>query len=371
MVSRVLIIGGYGNFGTYIARRLAEDDNIQIIIGGRSAAKASSFANSISNARHVAEWKSFDYRSNLTDALSEIGPDIVIHTSGPFQNQSYDVASTCIDAGCHYIDLADAREFVAEIEELNQAATDNGVLVLSGASSVPCLSAAIIDSYIASFQALQSVEYGIATAQQTNRGLATTSAVLSYAGKPFTTLAGGNVETVFGWQDLHSRKLPTVGKRWFGNCDIPDLEIFPKRYPDLKSIRFYAGLEVPIAHLGLWLMSWLVRCRLMLPLELLAPMLLRISRFFDRLGSDESAFFMNLEGTDPSGALVLKSFSLVAGSGDGPYIPCAPAIIMARKLAQGACSRTGAFPCVGFVDLQTYLKELEGLDISWSHCPPL
>ena len=80
---------------------------------------------------------------------------------------------------------------------MDRPAQANNTLVISGASSVPCLTAAVIDQYIGEFESLTKLDYGIATAQQTNRGLATTSAVLSYAGKPFTTLINGAMRTVF------------------------------------------------------------------------------------------------------------------------------------------------------------------------------
>ena len=50
------------------------------------------------------------------------------------------------------------------------------------------LTTAVIDHYRPGFRRIESVDYGISAAQQTNRGLATTSAVLSYVGKPFTTM---------------------------------------------------------------------------------------------------------------------------------------------------------------------------------------
>jgi uncharacterized protein YbjT (DUF2867 family) len=37
---RVAIIGGYGNFGTHVARSLAGDLAVQLILAGRSLAKA-------------------------------------------------------------------------------------------------------------------------------------------------------------------------------------------------------------------------------------------------------------------------------------------------------------------------------------------
>ena len=366
MVARVLIIGGYGTFGGAIAERLAREEDIQVIIAGRSAGKARAFADSLTSARHSPEACQLDYRSGLGDRLAVLRPAVVIHTSGPFQGQDYGVAAHCIEAGCHYIDLADARDFVVGVSELDEAARAAGLLVVSGASSVPCLTAALIDRYQSAFERLSEAHYGIATAQQTNRGLATTSAVLSYAGKPFTTLIEGAMRPVYGWQDLQRRKLPGVGRCFFGNCDVPDLALFPERYPDLKTLRFSAGLEVPVIHIGLWLLTWLVRARLLPSAAPLAPLLLTVSRLFDPLGSDVSAFYMELKGrAAEDGREKCVSFNLTARSGHGPIIPSTPAIILAKRLARGEPPPSGAQPCVGLIDLESYLSELEGLDIDW------
>ena len=55
----------------------------------------------------------------------------------------------------------------------------------------------------------------------------------------------------------------------------------------------------------------------------------------------------------------------MARSGDGPYIPCMPAIVTALKIARGEIRERGAFPCVGFLDLDTLLEALKSLEISW------
>jgi NAD(P)-dependent dehydrogenase (short-subunit alcohol dehydrogenase family) len=363
MVMRVLIIGGYGNFGSYIAKALADDAAIQLLIGGRSEAKARPFVTELA-ATHPAEAHTIDIDGDIPAALARIRPDIVIHTTGPFQTQDYRVARACVGQGCHYVDLADARDFVASIGTLDDAARGQGVLVISGASSVPCLTAAVIDDYLPGFAKLDSVDYGISAAQQTNRGLATTSAVLSYVGKPFTTLRDGVMATVHGWQDLHAERYPRLGTRLFGDCDIPDLTLFPARYPRLRSQRFSAGHELAILHLGTWLLSWLVRFGLVRSLADYAEPLLRLALLFDRFGSSRSGFHMYLSGTGHDGAPRQERFFLIARSGHGPYIPCMPAILLARKLARGELSRRGAMPCLDLITLTDYLSALEGLDIS-------
>lgn len=364
MIKRVLIIGGYGNFGTFISKALAQEENIQLTIAGRSLDKASRLANEL-NAVNEIHTVFLDISQNLQEVLSSVQPDIVIHTSGPFQTQGYEVAKTCIAQGCCYIDLADGRDFVDGIKVLNSDAEAAGVLVISGASSVPCLTSALIDHYQSKFESLESVDYGIATAQKTARGLATTAAILGYTGKPFETLINGKRQSIYGWQGLRAKKYKNLGWRLLGYCDIPDLALFPKRYPSLKTIRFYAGLEVPFIHITLWALSWLVRWGLITNLQKIAALLLRLSFMFDWLGSEDSAFHMELSGKGGNQKSKTINFELTARSGDGPYIPCMPAILLTKKLARNEINQSGAYPCVGFITKDEYLSALGELDIAW------
>lgn len=363
-MTRVLIIGGYGNFGSFIARMLARERNIQLIIAGRNAAKARAFVKTLTPKNNV-EIAVLDIYDNLPVSLEMIAPNVVIHTSGPFQDQGYDVAQACIDQGCHYVDLADGRNFVTGISGLDAAAKTQNVLVCAGASSVPCLTSAIIDAYIDDFETLETVEYAIATAQLTNRGLATIRAVLSYAGKPFTTLIDGEMRPVYGWLGLKWRNFWNLNLRPLGNCDIPDLDIFPKRYPTLKTIRFRAGLELKLLHLILTALSGLVRIKLFPSLQPMAPFLLRTSYIFDFFGKDSSGFYMDLCGIDNAGNNKTIHFNLVAKNGDGLCIPSIPSIIMAKKFANGEIDKTGATPCLDLITLDEYLAVLGEFDIKW------
>jgi saccharopine dehydrogenase-like NADP-dependent oxidoreductase len=276
------------------------------------------------------------------------------------------VAEACINSGAHYIDLADAREFVVGIEELDAKAKQAGVAVISGASSVPCLTSALIEYYNDQFEVLESVDYGITTAQKTTRGVATTAAILSYTGQPFKTLINQELQIIHGWQSLHAKKFKGLGWRLLGNCNVPDLELFPRYYPELKTIRFYAGLELPFVHVTLWALSWMVRIGLIKNLEPTAPLLLKLSFLFDWLGSANSGFYMTLIGKDENNTDKTVQFELIAKNGDGPYIPCMPAILVAKKLANADLKDTGARACIGIINKQEYLEALASLDISWT-----
>jgi NAD(P)-dependent dehydrogenase (short-subunit alcohol dehydrogenase family) len=360
MSKRILIIGGYGNFGAFIARNLVAEPGLKIIIAGRSAEKASLFAYTIG-----AEWAVLDINHDLDAALHTIRPDIVIHTSGPFQGQGYDVAIACLRHQCHYIDLADGREFVCHIDRLDTAAKDAGVLVVSGASSVPCLTSAIIDACQHEFQSVDTIDYAISTAQHTNPGVATTAAILGYTGKVFLTQKEGKPHGVYGWQGLTARRYPGIGWRLLANCDVPDLTLFPVRYPTIKTIRFRAGLEVPLLHLGLWGLSWLVRARLIKTLQPMASLFYRIAPLFNIFGTGRSAFHMEIIGVGADGDAKRKIFYIVTDAGHGINIPCVPAILLAKKLARGQITQTGAMPCMGLITLSEYLDALKQFKISW------
>lgn len=364
MTKRVLVIGGYGNFGQFICRQLAREADIQVLIAGRDLAKAQTLAADIAAVQPALPVQ-LDIHRNLAEVLRQYRPQVVIHTSGPFQAQGYEVAQACIEQGCHYIDLADGRDFVSSIGQLDSAARERQVLICSGASSVPALSSAIIDRYIDEFQRLDSVEYAISTAQKTRRGLATMAAVLSYAGKPFSTLIEGTMQPVYGWQDLRSRPFFGLDKRLLGNCDVPDLALFPQRYPTLTDVRFQAGLELKPVHLTLFSLAWCVRLGLLRSLQPLAPTLLKIAGLFDPFGSAASGFYMLLRGSDAQGAAKQIRFDLRAENGDGLLIPCIPAILLALKLARGETKSIGAQPCMGLITLEEYLAALGDFAIQW------
>jgi hypothetical protein len=354
---KVLILGGYGNFGKRIARLLTRK-GIGVILAGRDEAKAAALAKAL--PPELAEVAVFDAKSGLLPQLEVLKPLVVINTCGPFQNADYGIARTCIAGGVHYIDLADGRDFVTGITQLDADAKQRNVAVISGASTVPALSAAVIERFLPQFSAIDSLDFGITPGQKAECGLATTQGILSYVGKKLKPCAG--YETRYGWQDIYLQSYPEIGRRWMANCDVPDLDLFPTKY-GIKRIRFCAGMELSIIHFGLWLASWGVRLRLPINLPKHASALLRVSNWFDVIGSAEGGMHVILKGQDSSRCLVAKRWFIIARDGDGPYIPTVPAVVLAAKIISGAFTRTGALPCVGLITLQEYLDELAHLKI--------
>ncbi|MDX2082379.1 MAG: saccharopine dehydrogenase NADP-binding domain-containing protein [Rickettsiales bacterium] len=362
-MKKILILGGYGNFGKRISTALAKAE-LPIVISGRDQKKASYLAELLAKKfpNSLVEIASFDAKNNFSQALKELNPYLVINTAGPFQTSDYNIAKDCIAQSIHYIDLADGRDFVREISTLDQLAKNSGSLVISGASTVPALSSAVLEKFKTQFSKINSLTFGIAPGQKAERGLATTKAILTYIGKPLKPSAG-SAEIRYGWQDLYRIKYPEIGTRWMANCDIPDLDLLPSRY-NIGSIRFSAGMENSSLHLGIWCFSWLVRFGILKNLPNHAKTLLSLSHVFDLFGSDDGGMHMIIKGQDQDGKPKEIKWFIIAKNGDGPQIPTIPAIILAKKIISGNLDKSGAFPCIAMVTLDEYFAELKDFNVS-------
>jgi hypothetical protein len=363
-VRRIVILGGYGTFGRRAAERLARESDIELILAGRSLATAEACAAELTKAAPARITCAELDASRLTAGqLNALGPAVLINASGPYQTQGYGVARACIAAGVHYIDLADARAFVTGISALDGEARRAGVLVVGGASTVPALSAAVVDAYAPQLASLVSVTTVIAPANSFDPGLATTRSILSTVGQPISLPKGNATATGYGWQGLRHPVLPGLGKRWIGLVDVPDLDVFPRRYPGLRSVEVYAALEIGAFHLALWGLSWLVRAGLLRNPALLARPLLAAKLASRWLGSERGGMTVTLEGSDDRGGPKRIVWYLIAERSHGPYIPAIPSVILAKRLLAGTLATRGAMPCAGLFTLADFLEEVADLEI--------
>lgn len=366
MPFRIVVLGGYGHFGGRIARSLAGEPRIELVVAGRNQAAAADFSSQLAGGASRCEAVALDHRaSDFASRLRALQPNLVIHTCGPFQGQSYHVARAAIESGAHYLDLADSRAFVSGIACMDRAARERGVVVAAGASTLPALSAAVVEYLRSGFKRIDTIVISIAPGQRTTRGLGTMQSVLSYCGRPFQEWNDGRWRRVHGWQGLRRQRLPTFGTRWAARCDVPDLELMPNWYPTLRAVRFDASLEFFAAHIGLWLLSWLVRAGLVRRPESWAQSVLLLARPLDRFGSDNGAMHVGIAGIGREGTRLRRDWELVARRGDGPEIPATPALVIAKKLARGERFASGARPCHGMMTLEDFDAAVRHLHICW------
>lgn len=354
--STVLVLGGYGHFGARIVRALAASPGITVIAGGRHppAALPATAGSDLSRVRCLA----IDATApDLAERLRASGAGLLIHTAGPFQGQGYAVAQACIDAGLDYIDLADGRQFVLDFPvQLDAPARQAGRSVISGASTLPALSTAVVDVLVAQLDQMEEVDMVIAPAQASPLGMATVQAVLGYCGTSFPVWWQGRWQTAVGWGTPQAVRFARLAPRLAAACDVPDHEVLLQRWPQLQGVRFRAALELPLLQRCLAGLACMRQLGLPLPMPLLSRLLARCGRWFDRFGSDLGGMRVSVRG-QRSGQRLECHWDLTAPMLHGPEIPTFAAILLARRWAAGQPLPVGAHVCAGLLDLAEFETE--------------
>ncbi|NRF72133.1 saccharopine dehydrogenase NADP-binding domain-containing protein [Aquincola sp. S2] len=352
---RTLVLGGYGNFGARIARALAQDPQIALVVGGRDAHRAAAAAAALG-----AEALGIDaLADDLAARLKREGVGLVVHTAGPFQQQDWRVAEAAAAAGAHYIDLADGRRFVCDFAgALDARFRAAGRSAITGASTLPALSTAAVDELTRGWQRIESIHSCIAPAQTAPRGVATLEAVLGYCGAPVRVWQDGRWIEQTGWADPVAVHFARLQPRLGALCDVPDLELLPARHPGVQAVGFRAALELSITQRGLAALAALRRAGLLRRPERLARLLHRAADWLDPFArGGTGAMVLRVQGSDAAGNPARRSWHVTAGNDHGPEIPCMAAILLARRLAHGEALPIGAMPCAGLLTLDDFAPE--------------
>jgi hypothetical protein len=359
---RVLVVGGSGAFGGRLVDGLIANSGFDVVVAGRDLERARAKAAPRGERAAVLQ---LDAAAVTPEILVASGAAIVVDAAGPFQGADYRLARAAIAAGMHYVDLADGRDFVAGFGALDAAARAAGVVALSGASSTPALSHAVLDRLTQGWREIDTIEIAISPGNRNSpRGLSVISAILSYTGKPVRVFAEGEWTVQPGWGTPIRRTMPGLGRRWLSLCETPDLDLVPARFSPRRTAIFRAGLELSLMHLGLCLAGLPVRVRLLPSLAPFATMFRGLAERLKGFGSDRGGMIVEAAGVGADGNPVRALWSLAAEAGDGPVVPTLPAMAAIRAIADGRLSQAGARPCVGVLDLDGISREFGPYRIS-------
>src|SRR5262249_6139251 len=122
-----------------VARDLARL-GLTVVVAGRDAARALAFSHTLgpghrSIAADVAD------RASCRAAID--GHTVAVDCARPVATPGPALVEACLDAGCHYTDLADDRAYVARVRNFAAAFQQRGFTAVYGCSSVPGISGAL------------------------------------------------------------------------------------------------------------------------------------------------------------------------------------------------------------------------------------
>jgi len=356
---KILIIGGYGVFGGRLVELLSDIIDIELIICGRNLSKAQEFCTAFKGQASIRALQ-LD-RNDITSVICSERPKIVVDASGPFQaygSDCYGVIKSCIAESVHYLDFADAADFVYGVSQFNDEAKAAGVFVLSGVSSFPVLTAAVLRDMALTMD-IVTVQGGIAPSVYAGVGVNVMRAVLSYAGEPVTLQRNGVVGHGIGLAETFRYTVAVPGKMPLRNIryslvDVPDLQIIPPEHPTLTDIWMGAGPVPETLHRVLNLLA-MARARFKLPSLVPFSKLFYTILNMVKFGEHRGGMFVRAQGT-ANGKTIEQSWHLLAEGDDGPYIPSMTIEAIIRKFLLEQQPDTGARSGANALELSDYDK---------------
>jgi hypothetical protein len=356
----ILILGGYGTFGGRLAHLLAEEERLTLFLAGRSIQKAKKFCEGLPpGAQKVTVF--FDRNANVETQIREINPHIVVDAMGPFQaygDDPYRVVKACIALGVDYMDLADGSDFVKGIRQFDQEARAKGIYILSGVSSFPVLTAAVVRKLSRDMTCVNTIKGGIAPSPYAGVGLNVIRAIASYAGKPVSLIRNGKPATGYALTETLRYTICPPGylplqNTLFSLVDVPDLKVLPELWPELDSIWLGAGPVPEVLHRLLMGLSWLVRFRILPSLLPFASLFHFVTNIL-RWGEHRGGMFVSVEGTNQAGERIERSWHLLAEGGDGPLIPSMAGQALILHCLAGKKPPVGARPATQELEVADY-----------------
>ncbi len=348
----VLILGGYGMFGSRLTEVLSGDDRLRLIIAGRSLEKATAACARPAGAKLVPA--AIDRDGDLAAAFELHRPYLVVDASGPFQaygKAPYRVIEAALDAGADYLDLADGADFIDGVAAFDARARAGGRFALSGVSTVPALSMAVAKVLADGMARVERYDGGIAPAPSVGFGRSILEAVFSYAGKPLGP-AGRALVTSREHTVMLAGEVP-LGPMRFVLVDVPDLAVARRVFAGLEDAWFGVAVRPRILARILAGLAWLRGMGVLPCLRPLAGLAQLIIGTMKR-GDTRGAMFMALDGFDAAAQRVRREWHLLAPGDSGPFIPTMAAAIIIRSVLAGERPAPGARSADGSVRLEQF-----------------
>ena len=305
----VLIVGGYGTFGGRIVELLENEPCLTLIVAGRSLDRAISYCRNRPQAKARLVPTAFNRMGDVVDQLAEIRPDLVVDASGPFQTygaQRYRLIEACVANRINYFDLADGSDFVNGVHAFDSEARAGGIYVLSGVSSFPVLTAAVVRHLSSDMNRVDAIRGGIAPSPYAGVGQNVVRAIANYAGKPTLLRRHGKESNGYPFTEHMRFTIAPPGhlplrNTLFSLVDVPDLRALAQLWPEVHDIWMGAGPVPEILHRALSALAWLVRLgfvRSLLPLS----SLMHFASNNLRWGEHRGGMFVEVQGEDQLGA---------------------------------------------------------------------
>jgi saccharopine dehydrogenase-like NADP-dependent oxidoreductase len=341
-VSAVVVLGGYGTFGAQVSRELARRGH-RVTVAGRDLARASALAEGL-GAEHGAAQVDVTEVDSCRRAIR--GARVMVVCAGPFSGLGSGPARAALLEATHYVDIADDREYIRRLRDLDPEFRSAGRCAAYGCSSLPAVSSALALSLVPPGEPPERARVTLFIGAGNPKGKASVQAMVERLGRPVRT-AGGERP---GFADPQTVSLPPpFGPRTAYTFDGPEHDLFPALL-GVTAVDVRVGFELPLASAGFALlarmgMRWGHRT---------ASLLCRLAALLPGRGATGGAVLVELAWKDGRRA----ARALVAGE-KAQRMAALPCALVADALATGASPVTGVRPPTEVVAPAALLSSLQ------------
>lgn len=330
-VKRVVVLGGLGQFGRTAVKQLRAM-GISAKIASRSAqAEIRIDANDPVSIRAV---------------LAE--GDLVVDAAGPFHLRSTALLDSAIEIGFDVVDINDNLTYAETVLARSERIARAGIRVLSSASSVSAVAAAIVrQSGVRT--PVRATGFIVPGSRHTaNAGSALS--LLQSVGRPVRALREGELRTVRGWAEARRFVMPEpVGPIRGRLFETADSVYLPRIWPSLREVDTYVDTNTPGVDTLLRLGGRCPRIRRLL------ERWVRLGTWTSRqIGSTAGGLGYEIEGADGE----IKRFAVLSGK-SGSLTAVAPAVLATRAIVEGRFEGRGLVLPDGHVEPAELIAFLE------------
>jgi hypothetical protein len=344
----VVVFGGYGAFGSHVARELARLGHA-VAIAGRDGGKAEAAAAAL-GPKHRGLAADVTDAASCREALA--GHPVAVSCAGPFSALGETLLGACLQSGCHYADIADDRGHAARVRGWGERFRQAGLTAAYGCSSLPGLSGAL--ALLAREGALAPPERARVTlfiGNDNPKGEAAVRSAVAVLGRPIAAPQG----TLRGFADREVVALPPpFGRRAVYNFDGAEYDLFPALL-GVKTVIVKVGFEMRLATRTFALLGRLSSGYGTGTTRVLTG----LGRLAGKTGHKGGAVLVELGWPDG----IVRRASLV-GDQRMAALPCA---LVATALATGDCARPGAVTAYEVMGHRALLQAMAACGFSATH----
>lgn len=338
----VVVLGGYGTFGTHVCRELASA-GVPVTVAGRDQARADAFAATLGpNCRGVAA----DAAQPDSCEVALRGHAVAVCCAGPFHQLGATLIEVCLEVGCHYVDIGDHRGYAAMVRAYSEQFQHRSLAAVYGCSSLPGISGALcLRAREETADPIERVRVTLFIGNRNPKGEAAVRSLLAGLGRPIPAPQG----TLRGFQDREVVRLPApFGRRGVFNFESPDYDLLSPLL-GARAVSVKVGFELRLATYGIALLALTgIRGGARTARLLAGP-----GRLLSRLGRSGGAVMAELfvqGGAVRWAALLARQ--------DGQRMAAVPCARVAQALSEDNVPRQGALTAYEFLGAKALLDEL-------------